>query len=130
MEPDVLLIDEPSAGLAPNTADDVFEDVQEVNDMDTAILMVEQNVTKGLGISDRGYVLDQGTVGSRGRRRNCSTTRRSRSCTSAAESPLVPFEAYPTRMPPSLGRYAFALAPLAAAALWGGMYVVSKWGSR
>ncbi|EMA68655.1 ABC transporter [Halorubrum aidingense JCM 13560] len=62
MEPDVLLIDEPSAGLAPNTADDVFADVQEVNDMDTAILMVEQNVTKGLGISDRGYVLDQGTV--------------------------------------------------------------------
>lgn len=62
MEPDVLLIDEPSAGLAPNTADDVFEDVQAVNDMDTAILMVEQNVKKGLGISDRGYVLDQGTV--------------------------------------------------------------------
>jgi ABC-type branched-chain amino acid transport systems, ATPase component len=62
MEPDVLLIDEPSAGLAPNTADDVFEDVQEVNNMDTAILMVEQNVTKGLGISDRGYVLDNGTV--------------------------------------------------------------------
>ena len=62
MEPDVLLIDEPSAGLAPNTADDVFADVQEVNAMDTAILMVEQNATKGLGISDRGYVLDQGTV--------------------------------------------------------------------
>jgi ABC-type branched-subunit amino acid transport system ATPase component len=62
MEPDVLLIDEPSAGLAPNTADEVFEDVQAVNDMDTAILMVEQNATKGLGISDRGYVLDQGTV--------------------------------------------------------------------
>ena len=61
-EPDVLLIDEPSAGLAPNTADDVFEDVQEVNAMDTAILMVEQNATKGLAISDRGYVLDQGTV--------------------------------------------------------------------
>ncbi len=62
MEPDVLLIDEPSAGLAPNTADDVFADVQEVNEMDTAILMVEQNAKKGLGISDRGYVLDQGTV--------------------------------------------------------------------
>ncbi|MFC4542902.1 ABC transporter ATP-binding protein [Halosolutus amylolyticus] len=62
MEPDVLLIDEPSAGLAPNTADDVFADVQEVNAMDTAILMVEQNAKKGLGISDRGYVLDQGTV--------------------------------------------------------------------
>ncbi|SER16147.1 ABC transporter ATP-binding protein [Natrinema salaciae] len=62
MEPDVLLIDEPSAGLAPNTADGVFADVQEVNAMDTAILMVEQNAKKGLGISDRGYVLDQGTV--------------------------------------------------------------------
>jgi ABC-type branched-subunit amino acid transport system ATPase component len=62
MEPDVLLIDEPSAGLAPNTADEVFADVQTVNDMDTAIMMVEQNATKGLDISDRGYVLDQGTV--------------------------------------------------------------------
>ena len=61
-EPDVLLIDEPSAGLAPNTADEVFADVEAVNAMDTAILMVEQNATKGLEISDRGYVLDQGTV--------------------------------------------------------------------
>ena len=62
MEPDVLLIDEPSAGLAPNTAKDVFSHVESVNDLDTAILMVEQNATEGLGISDRGYVLDQGTV--------------------------------------------------------------------
>lgn len=62
MEPDVLLIDEPSAGLAPNTADEVFADVLEVNAMDTSILMVEQNAKKGLAISDRGYVLDQGTV--------------------------------------------------------------------
>ena len=62
MEPDVLLIDEPSAGLAPNTADDVFADVQKVNDMGTAIMMVEQNATKGLSISDRGCVLDQGSV--------------------------------------------------------------------
>lgn len=62
MEPDVLLIDEPSAGLAPNTADDVFADVIKVNDMGTAIMMVEQNAVKGLGISDRGCVLDQGSV--------------------------------------------------------------------
>jgi len=62
MEPEVLLIDEPSAGLAPNTADEVFEDVQAVNELGTAILMVEQNAKKGLGISDYGYVLDQGTV--------------------------------------------------------------------
>ena len=62
MEPDVLLIDEPSAGLAPNTAQDVFGHVEAVNELDTAILMVEQNAVEGLGISDRGYVLDQGTV--------------------------------------------------------------------
>jgi branched-chain amino acid transport system ATP-binding protein len=62
MEPDVLLIDEPSAGLAPNTAKDVFGHVEAVNELDTAILMVEQNAVEGLGISDRGYVLDQGTV--------------------------------------------------------------------
>jgi len=62
MEPDVLLIDEPSAGLAPNTADKIFDDVQTVNDLGTAILMVEQNAVKGLEIADRGYVLDQGSV--------------------------------------------------------------------
>jgi len=62
MEPDVLLVDEPSAGLAPNTADEIFEHVRAVNEMDTAIMMVEQNVNKGLDVSDRGYVLDQGTV--------------------------------------------------------------------
>ncbi|GAD51446.1 branched-chain amino acid transport ATP-binding protein LivF [Halarchaeum acidiphilum MH1-52-1] len=61
-DPDVLLIDEPSAGLAPNTAQEVFEDVAAVNDLGTAILMVEQNARQGLAISDRGYVLDQGRV--------------------------------------------------------------------
>ncbi|PSQ05881.1 ABC transporter ATP-binding protein [Halobacteriales archaeon QS_6_71_20] len=62
MEPDVLLIDEPSAGLAPNTADEVFDDVLAVNELGTAILMVEQNARKGLSVSDSGYVLDQGSV--------------------------------------------------------------------
>ncbi|MCJ0620180.1 ABC transporter ATP-binding protein [Haloarcula hispanica] len=62
MEPDVLLIDEPSAGLAPNTAKEVFDDVETVNDLGTSILMVEQNAREGLGISDRGFVLDQGAV--------------------------------------------------------------------
>ena len=61
-EPDVLLIDEPSAGLAPNIVEDVFDNVQTVNDLGTAIMMVEQNAVEGLGIADRGYVLDQGTV--------------------------------------------------------------------
>ncbi|WP_411963113.1 ABC transporter ATP-binding protein [Haloferax sp. YSMS24] len=62
MDPDVLLIDEPSAGLAPNIVQSVFEDVQKVNELGTAVLMVEQNAREGLAISDRGYVLDQGTV--------------------------------------------------------------------
>ena len=62
MEPDVLLVDEPSAGLAPNIVQDVFQDVQKVNEIGTSILMVEQNAQEGLGISDRGYVLDQGRV--------------------------------------------------------------------
>ncbi|SEK60282.1 ABC transporter ATP-binding protein [Haloferax larsenii] len=62
MEPEVLLIDEPSAGLAPNIVQSVFEDVQKVNELGTAVLMVEQNAREGLAISDRGYVLDQGTV--------------------------------------------------------------------
>jgi len=61
-EPDVLLIDEPSAGLAPTIVEDVFDNVQTVNDLGTAIMMVEQNAVEGLGIADRGYVLDQGTV--------------------------------------------------------------------
>ncbi len=61
-EPDVLLIDEPSAGLAPNTAEEVFGHVEAVNDLGTSILMVEQNAKQGLSISDRGFVLDQGQV--------------------------------------------------------------------
>ncbi len=62
MEPDILLIDEPSAGLAPQTAERVFDDITTVNELGTAILMVEQNATQGLSIADRGYVLDQGQV--------------------------------------------------------------------
>lgn len=61
-EPDVLLIDEPSAGLSPENAEEVFDRVERINDAGTAILMVEQNARAGLAISDRGYVLDQGTV--------------------------------------------------------------------
>ncbi len=59
-EPDVLLLDEPSAGLAPNLVDDVFENVQAIAATGTPILIVEQNAKKGLSISDRGYVLDTG----------------------------------------------------------------------
>ncbi|WP_436348658.1 ABC transporter ATP-binding protein [Natronorubrum sp. FCH18a] len=62
VDPDVLLIDEPSAGLAPSLVQDVFENVQQINSLGTSVLMVEQNARAGLDISDRGYVLAQGQV--------------------------------------------------------------------
>lgn len=59
-EPNVLLIDEPSAGLAPQLIERAFEHVETVRQDGTAVLMVEQNVKAGLAIADRGYVLDTG----------------------------------------------------------------------
>jgi branched-chain amino acid transport system ATP-binding protein len=59
-DPDVLLIDEPSAGLAPQLIDRTFEHVGRVRDAGTAVLMVEQNVRAALGTADRAYVLDMG----------------------------------------------------------------------
>ncbi|MFC4004804.1 ABC transporter ATP-binding protein [Prauserella oleivorans] len=60
MEPEVLLLDEPSAGLSPKYQDQVFDRVKEINATGVAILMVEQNARRCLQICDRGYVLDQG----------------------------------------------------------------------
>jgi branched-chain amino acid transport system ATP-binding protein len=61
IDPDLLLVDEPSAGLAPDLVDDMFDRLVEIRDeTDTAILMVEQNARQALAISDRGYVLDMG----------------------------------------------------------------------
>jgi len=60
VDPDLMLVDEPSAGLAPDLVDEVFEKIAEINDSGTAILMVEQNARKALRNSDRGYVLEMG----------------------------------------------------------------------
>lgn len=60
LDPGLLLIDEPSAGLAPDLVDEMFEKILEVNNTGTAILMVEQNARKALQISNRGYVLQMG----------------------------------------------------------------------
>ena len=60
LDPDVLLLDEPSAGLAPDLVEETFERIQYVNDTGTAIVMVEQNAKQALGYGDRGYVLVQG----------------------------------------------------------------------
>ena len=60
LDPDVLLIDEPSAGLAPKLVDMVFSEIVEINEKGTAVVMVEQNAKKALAISGRGYVLETG----------------------------------------------------------------------
>ena len=60
MEPSVLLLDEPSAGLSPLNQDLVFERVRDIADGGVSIVMVEQNCSRCLQICDRGYVLDQG----------------------------------------------------------------------
>jgi len=60
MEPSVLLLDEPSAGLSPANQDEVFRRVRQIKEAGVAIIMVEQNARRCLQICDRGYVLDQG----------------------------------------------------------------------
>jgi ABC-type branched-subunit amino acid transport system ATPase component len=60
MEPSVLLLDEPSAGLSPVRQDEAFIRVSEINKAGVTTIMVEQNARRCLQICDRGYVLDQG----------------------------------------------------------------------
>ena len=60
LDPKVLLLDEPSAGLSPMLQDEVFIQCREINKSGVAILMVEQNARRCLQVCDRGYVLDQG----------------------------------------------------------------------
>jgi len=60
LDPDLLLLDEPSAGLAPDLIRDMFDRIDAINDGGTAVLMVEQNAKEALRRCDRGYVLVQG----------------------------------------------------------------------
>ena len=60
MKPEVLLLDEPSAGLSPMLQDQVFMRTREINQTGVSVIMVEQNARRCLQICDRGYVLDQG----------------------------------------------------------------------
>ena len=58
--PSILLLDEPSAGLAPALVDQLFDELVKVNKLGVTILMVEQNARRALAISNYGYVLDMG----------------------------------------------------------------------
>jgi branched-chain amino acid transport system ATP-binding protein len=64
--PRIVLFDEPSLGLAPTIVDDMFEIIARVREEGAAVLLVEQNVLKALGIADRAYVLEQGRIVSTG----------------------------------------------------------------
>jgi len=61
-KPTLLLLDEPSLGLAPKIVEEVFEKIQEVRRTGITMLIVEQNVVSGLSIADRGYVVQNGSI--------------------------------------------------------------------
>ena len=73
MDPSVLLLDEPSAGLSPLLTDEVFVRVKEINATGVTVIMVEQNAMRCLQIVDRGYVLDQGRNAYTGTGRSLAT---------------------------------------------------------
>jgi neutral amino acid transport system ATP-binding protein len=60
LEPDLLILDEPSAALSPILVSSVFEQIKAINRNGTAIILVEQNAKKALAMADRGYVLENG----------------------------------------------------------------------
>ncbi len=61
-KPDLLVLDEPSMGLAPKMVDMIFATIQELKDKGSTILLVEQNARAALKIADRGYVLETGKI--------------------------------------------------------------------
>lgn len=61
-EPDLLLLDEPSVGLAPNLVTELFERIKRINEQDVTIVMVEQNVNEALDVADRGALLENGRI--------------------------------------------------------------------
>jgi branched-chain amino acid transport system ATP-binding protein len=64
--PRLLLMDEPSLGLAPVMADVVFRFVGDARDMGVSVLLVEQNAVRALAVADRGVVMDRGRVVAQG----------------------------------------------------------------
>jgi branched-chain amino acid transport system ATP-binding protein len=61
-EPRLILLDEPSLGLAPMLVEEIFRIIREIHDHGTTVLLVEQNANKALSIADYGYVLETGSV--------------------------------------------------------------------
>ena len=61
-EPTLMLLDEPSLGLAPMLVEEIFEIIREIHASGTTVLLVEQNANKALSVADYGYVLETGTI--------------------------------------------------------------------
>jgi branched-chain amino acid transport system ATP-binding protein len=61
-KPKLLLLDEPSLGLAPKLVEEVFQKIREIGNMGVTVLIVEQNVVDGLMVSSRGYVVENGSI--------------------------------------------------------------------
>jgi len=69
-DPELLLVDEPSFGLAPQLVADVFNSLEVLRSKGVTIMLVEQNVTKTLAVTDRGYILENGKIGLEGMSRD------------------------------------------------------------
>ncbi len=61
-DPKLLLLDEPSLGLAPKLVDEVFDKIRAIREMGVTVMVVEQNVVDGLSVSSRGYVVENGAI--------------------------------------------------------------------
>jgi branched-chain amino acid transport system ATP-binding protein len=61
-EPKLLLLDEPSLGLAPKLVEEVFQKIRQIGEKGVTVMVVEQNVVDGLSVSKRGYVVENGAV--------------------------------------------------------------------
>ena len=66
LDPELLLLDEPTAGLSPSLQNDVLETVTEINKSGVSVLMVEQNARQALNVADRGYIFVDGKIRSEG----------------------------------------------------------------
>ena len=62
LNPRILMLDEPSMGLAPVLVDVIFETIKKLNEQGTTILLVEQNALMALSVAHRGYVLQTGNI--------------------------------------------------------------------
>ena len=62
LDPDIILMDEPSMGLSPILVNEIFDIIKEVSESGTTVLLVEQNAKKALSIADRAYVLETGSI--------------------------------------------------------------------